>query len=294
MMEFPLWAAFGLTSASLSAVMMLTQERLQVNGFAMAFWNKVATLCFMLPVMLYFGLPQNPVFYMLVAGQAMLWVVSDVVFFSAIPKVGAGVVSRILPISVILTFFLWFLFDLDLVGAYLSTPVRSGVVVLCLFVSVYFAMRLKNCPISWKALRLIWFVLFAAVVGPIGFKLVAQSTGLKEGVFAFVFCEAFVMVTCWLLWQWLRRPVENTILFSKEAAKGGFMIGAVSSLMVASNFAAIAYVDNPGIIPAIKFMDTFLIMAFYKATGRKEDADVVAGMGIVICAAVIILAKSYS
>lgn len=292
-MEFPLWAVFGLTSASLSAIMMLVQERLKINGFAMAFWNKVACITFMIPAVLYFGLPDNWVFYALVAGQAMLWVVSDVIFFTAIPKVGAGVVSRILPVSIILTFCLWFLFDPGLLSVYLETPVRSALVFVTLCASVYFATRLKHCPVSWEAFRLIWFVVFASIVGPIGFKLVTQHTNIQQGPFSFVFCEAVVMVTCWMIWYGLRRPVSRDILFSRESAKAGFIIGSVSSLMVASNFAAVFYVDNPGLIPAIKFTDTMIIMAVYKMTGRKETADVVAGLGIVGCAAAIIFLKAW-
>jgi len=292
-MEFPLWAAFGLTSASLSAVMMLTQERLKINGFAMAFWNKVACITFMIPAILYFGLPDNWVFYALVAGQAMLWVVSDVIFFTAIPKVGAGVISRILPISIIFTFCLWFLFDPGLLDDYMQVPMRSGLVFLTLCASVYFATRLKHCPVSWEAFRLIWFVVFASIIGPLAFKLVTQQTNLQQGPFSFVFCEAFVMVTCWLIWYWVRKPVTREVLFCKEAARAGFMIGSVSSLMIASNFVAVYYVDNPALVPAIKFTDTMIILIAYKFMGRKETADVISGLGIVVCAATIILLKSW-
>jgi len=292
-MEFPLWAAFGLTSASLSAVMMLFQERLKIDGFAIAFWNKIACIVFMLPIALYFGLPGSPMFYALVAGQAILWVISDVIFFNAIPKVGAGVVSRILPVSVIISFCLWFLFEPSLLGKYLEMPVRSGLVFATLCASVYFATRLKNCPVSWKALRLIWFVVFAAVIGPIGFKLITQHTNIQQGPFSYVACEAMIMVAYWLVWYFIRRPVPHNVLFSTAAVKGGFLIGSVSSLMAASNFAAIFYVDNPALIPAIKFTDTMIILIVYKLTGREEKADVISGLGIVLCAAIIIILKTW-
>lgn len=291
-MEFPLWAVFGLTSASLSAIMMLVQERLKVHGFAMAFWNKVACAAFMAPLVLYFGVPTDWVFYALVAGQAMLWVVSDVIFFTAIPKVGAGVVSRVLPVSVILTFCLWFFFDPGLFHHYLETPLRSGMVFITLCASVYFATRLKHCPVSWEAFRLIWFVVFAAVVGPLAFKLVTQHADIQRGPFTFVFFEAMVMVMCWSVWSYWRKPAPREILFSKKAIMAGFTIGSVSSLMVASNFAAFFYVDNPGLVPAIKFADTMIILIAYKMMGRKESADVLSGLGIVACAAAIVLLKS--
>lgn len=291
-MVFPLWALFGLISASLSAVMMLVQERLKIAGFAIAFWNKVACIALMAPFALYFGLPDNPIFYGLVVGQALLWVVSDVIFFDAVAKTGAGVISRLLPISVILTFCLWFVFDPSLLGEYLDTPIRSALVFLTLCASVWFSMQLKACPVSWKALRIIWFVVFAAVAGPILFKLVAQHTDIQRGPFSYVVVEASVMVMLWSLYYLIKKPVPRAVFFHRDSIKAGFIIGIFSSLMIAANFAAIFYVDNPGLVPAVKFTDTLIIMLFYKMTGRKEDANVIAGMGIVACAAVIIILKA--
>ena len=291
-MEFPLWAVFGLTSASLSAIFMLIQERLKVNGFAMAFWNKVGCALFTMPAAFYFGFPDNGMFYAIMFAAALLWVVSDVYFFEAIPKVGAGTVSRVLPVSIILSFFLWFLFDHALLQKYLSEPVKSVGVIATLFASVYFATRLRHCAVSWRAIRLLWFVIVASVAGPILMKLITQQSPVSQGPFAFVFCEALFMVACWVLWYFIRKPVPREVLFSKEAAKGGILVGAISGLMVASNFAAIHFVDNPALVPAVKFTDSIIILMFYRATGRKEDSDLIAGFGIIACAAAIIILKS--
>lgn len=292
-MIFPLWALFGLISASFSAGVMLVQERLKIEGFAIAFWAKVACIVLMAPLALYFGLPDNPVFYALVCAQAVLWAISDVIFFNAIARTGAGVISRLLPMSVIITFCLWFLIEPALLVTYLETPVRSALIFTTLCATVWFAMQLKQCAVSWQALRLIWFVLFAAVVGPLLFKLVAQHTDIQRGPFSYVVVEALFMVTLWLIYHTIKKPVPRAVMLSPSAIKAGFAVGFFMSLMVASNFAAMFYVDNPGLVPAVKFTDTLLIMLFYKLTGRKEDANVWAGLGIVACAAVIIVLKSY-
>lgn len=292
-MDFPLWAVFGLTSATLSAGVMLVQERVKLHGFVMAFWNKIACMVLMLPLLFVFGVPDNPYFYMLLFGQAVLWVISDVIFFGAIPLVGAGVVSRILPVSVILTFCLWFVIDPALLGEYLQKPFVSGAIFMTLCASVYFAMRLKNCSISWQAVRVIWFVIFAAVIGPLAAKLVMGQASFRQGPFAYVFFEAFAMVSMWLVYYAFRRPVAASELFSRQALKGGFMVGAFSSLMVATNVAAIQLVDNPGLIPAIKFTDTVIILMYYRLVRHQEKADVISGLGIVACAAVIIVLKSF-
>lgn len=291
-MEFPLWAALGLVSATLSTGVMLTQERARLNGFVMAFWNKVACAVLMLPFVVYFGAPDNPYFYAILFTQALLWVVSDVIFFNTINSAGAGVVSRILPASVILTFFLWFAVDPQTLDKYLETPWRSLAVVGALCASVYFVMRLRRCPVSWAAVRMIWFVIFAAVLGPMAGKLVMGQSTFAQGPFAYVFFEALAMLGMWLVYYALRRPVPVAELFSSRAVRGGFTVGVFSSLMVASNAAALGLVDNPGLLPAVKFTDTFLILLYYRISGRREDSDVIAGLGIVACAVVIIVLKS--
>jgi hypothetical protein len=291
-MEMPLWAVFGLISATLSAGVMLVQERVKLDGFVMAFWNKFAAMLFAVPMVLYFGLPSSPVFYVLLFGSAFVWAIGDVIFFNAIPKVGAGVVSRILPASVIITFFLWFLIDPAVWQKYLDTPGRSALVVLVLLGSVYFATRLKNCPVTWEAVRLIWFVFVAAVAWPLVAKLVMGQASPAQGPFAYVFFESLAMVLLWSAYYAFKKPVAWRTLISKKSLKGGFLVGAFSSLMVASNVAAIGLVDNPGLIPAVKFTDTVIILFYYRMISHREKADVISGLGIVACAAAIIILKS--
>lgn len=216
-MEIPYWAILGLISATLSSGVMLTQERRKLPGFVMAYWSKAACVLFALPFVLYFGLPQSPLFYGILVAQALLWVISDVIFFNTINKVGAGMVSRILPASVILTFFLWFLVDPAALQKYLATPYLSLGVVAALSLSVYFAMRLKNCPLSWAAVRMIWFVIVAAVLGPMAIKLLLGQSSFSQGPFAYVFCEGLFMLLLWSAYYLWKRPVEPALMFNGAA-----------------------------------------------------------------------------
>lgn len=291
-MEFPLWALFAFITAAASALVLILPERLKCDGFALAYWNKVTALLIMIPFVIYAGLPSQWEFYALVAAQAMLWVISDVIFFRALPDVGAGVVSRLLPATVIVTFVAWFAFDPALLGDYAQTPLRSVLVFLTLCGSVYFATRLKKDPVSWAAVRRIWFVLFAAVIGPLMYKMVTKHTTIEQGPFSFVLVESLVMVTVWSVYAGVKKPVPAAVLFSKESMRGGAMVGAAMCVMSLSKFAAMHYVDNPGLVPAVKYLDAILVMAYYRAIGKVEKADVLAGLGIVACAAAIVLLKS--
>ncbi len=291
-MDFPLWIFFALVCAIASAGVLIFPERLKCDGFALAFWNKVTAFVLMVPLVIYTGLPYQWEFYALVATQAMLWVISDVIFFRALPEVGAGVVSRLLPMTVVITFVLWFLFDHELLKTYLDSPEQSILVLgtLCLF--VYFAMRLKKDPITWSAVRRIWFVLFAAVIGPLMYKMVTQHTNIEQGPFAFVMFESLVMVTAWSVFYVVKNPIPKTVLFSHAALKAGAIVGTVMCVMSLSKFAAMHYVDNPGLVPAIKYLDAVFIMAYYRIIHKTEKADVAAGLGIVACAVAIVVLKS--
>ena len=219
-MEFPIWAVFALPCALSSAFVLLIPEKVKCDGFALAFWNKVAAFVFMIPLVLYMGMPTQWEFYALVAAQACLWVVSDVIFFRALPEVGAGVISRILPVAAILTFVFWFAFEPSLLQDYLSKPILSAVVFAALCGSVYFATRLKHDPVTWRAVRMIWFVLFAAVIGPLMYKMVTKHTTIDVGPFAFVLFEAFVMVSIWSVYYAIKKPIPKSVLFAKESLPG--------------------------------------------------------------------------
>lgn len=291
--EFPLWAIFGLGAAVLSTAMMLVQEKFKADGFSLAYWNKVFCAVIMIPFVIWQGLPDSPVFYALLAAQALLWVVSDVIFFRAIPAVGSGVVSRIRPIAVIFTFVIWFFVDPKTLDLYLQTPVRFALIFLVLCGSVYFTMRIKKCPVTWAAIKMIWFVIFASAVGPIMAKLVMQHAPLSQAPFAWVFCEALFMLTLWSLYYAVRRPVALSTLISPLSIRTGGYVALIASVMVILNVVAIHYADNPAYLPAIKFLDSIIILGVYKIQGRKETADVRAGMGIVACATALIILKSW-
>lgn len=290
--SIPPWVFLGLGSSALSAFVLLTQEKFKADGFALAFWNKATCAVLMVPFLFTYGLPDNPVFYMLVAANAVLWAISDVIFFRAIPIVGAGTVSRILPAAVILTFICWFIFDPALFHTYLQTPVRFGLIFLVLCLSTYFAMRIKNCPLSWQAVRLIWFVIFAATAGPIAMKLITQQSPMSQGPFAYVFVEAVFMMTLWGIYYMFRRPVLAGVMTSALSLKAGATVGAISAVMIGMNVMAIYHTDNPAYLPAIKFLDAIFILWVYRWMGKKEDADIVAGLGIVGCAAALVILKS--
>lgn len=272
--------------------MMLLQERFKLNGYALAFWNKAACFLITVPFVIIHGLPSAPLFYVFLALTAVIYAISDVVFFSSIPKSSAGAVSRLVPSASILSFVLWFAIDPELLDKYLSSPVITLLIftTLCLF--AFFAFRLKKCNVTMETLRNVWFVIFAATVGPIFTKLTTYYAPMEQAIYAYVCFQALMMMVLWLAYLFIRKPVSPSMFFSRVNWQYGLIIGSVSAAAILLKFTSFFYVDNPAYIPAIIALDSVFILFFYKLRGRKIEGDILSGLGIVACAVALIVLKA--
>lgn len=288
----PAWVLLALLSSSLSAGQMMVQDHFKVAPFPMAFWTKAACATLMLPLALWAGLPTDPVFYICIALQAFLWVVSDVVFYKAIGEVGAGPVSRLMPTTMIVSFFLWFLFDWPLASAYIADPVHSLTIIGILGLIVFFASHLRKCEVTRRAFRALWFVLAAGVTGTIFMKIITRYANLQQGVYAYVLFEAGMMLSYWSIYYLVKKPVAKRIMFGKKTIRCGLGAGAFGAFAVATRYAAFYSVDNPAYVLALRYMDVVIILAAYAIMGKRERANIWAGIGLAACAAMLILAKS--
>ena len=291
-MIIPLWAVFGIGTAVLSACMMLMQERLQVNGYALAFWIKAACVLVTLPFVIIHGIPPDPLFYIYLFLTAILYAISDVVFFTSITKTGAGAVARLIPSASIFSFLLWFTIDPALLDKYLSAPVIFALILLTLCLFAFFAFRLKKCKITMNTVRAIWFVIFAATIGPVLTKMTTFYASKDVAIYSYVFFQALMMMVLWLAYLFVRKPVPVSDFFSRGAAGRGLLIGTVAAAMVLMKFTSYYYVDNPAYIPAIIALDSVLILFVYKLWGRKAEGDLASGFGIVACAITLIVLRA--
>ena len=291
-MIIPIWAVFGLATAFFSAVMMLMQEHYKVNGYALPFWIKVACVIVSVPFMMMNGIPAHPMFYFYLGLSAIIYAISDVVFFSAIPKTSAGSVSRLVPSAGVIGFLLWFLIDPALLDKYMQVPVVAGLILTTLCLFAFFAFRLKKCHVTMQTLRDVWFVIFAATTGPILTKMITLYADMEQARYAYIFFQSLMMMTLWVVFMAIRRPVPFSTFFARATWQRGLMIGLVAAVMLLTKFTSYYYVDTPAYIPAMIALDAVIILFYYKMKGKKIEGDVASGLGIVACAAALIILKA--
>ena len=291
-MVFPLWAFCGLGIAALSATAMLIQERFKVDGIAIALWNKIVCITAMVPFVIHYGLPHEIRFYVLMACSALIFAVSDVIYFSGISAAGAGTISRLLPVSVIFSFVLWFAVEPHSFLPYLQKPVITALIFLVLCLWAYSASHLKKCAVSMKALRTIWFVIFANIIGPPIIKGALDSADVVQGIYSYPFVEGLMMLSIWSIYLYVRKPMKISVLFSRPVWRGSLLFGTVNAIGMVVVALGFGRADNPAYITALEFLNSFLILLVYTATGRKNDGNIIAGIGMVACAAILIILKA--
>jgi len=285
------WAIYGLLSAALTAVMMLMQEKLKVEPFSLALWCKIACVVALLPVMPFIGFPTDPWFYIWTFPTAVIFAVADVILFRHLPLVGAGVVSRVLPVTVIVGFFLWFAADPSIISQYTDKPLISALIAASLCAAAFFSMRLRKCEVSMKALRVLWFVMLSNIAGPMLTKVAMNHAPVMQGAIAYTFVQALMMVAIWLCWLYIAKPVAPGSLLKKKIWQPGLAIGGVMVLGVTVYVLSVATVDNPAYVSAIRLVNTVMILAAHKMMSRKDESDVASGLGIVASAAALIVLR---
>lgn len=288
-----IWITLGIVAAIVSSGIPLVQEKHKGNPFAVAIWVKIGVALLTLPFVLYFGLPDNPRFYIFAGLSAAIWSISDVIYYRSVSEVGAGIVSRVLPSAAILSFLVWFMINPDQLQKYLDNPIQGGLIFLIIIVASLLAMLMKKCPVSWRGLQLVWFVLMAAAIGPLVEKISMGDTPKMQTPFAMTFIQAVMMLGFWAVFALIKRPISLTTFTLPTSWKTGLMISTFMTVVLCARFTALQYVENPAFLSVILFTDSLWILLYYRLIGRKDDSKIWVGLGIVGCAAALVLVKSF-
>ncbi len=294
-----LWISLGLLSALLSTIGAVLSERSQVPSRALASWFRLTSVIACLPFVTALTLPTAWEYWALVIFSALIMGINDVVIFNAIKSIGAGPTSRFRRTSILITFILWLIISPSLVTRYVEYPIVGMTILATHIMAVIFALRLKQSETSWAGLKMLWFPILAASLAPIISKLSFDYTSSTfQGVFSYIFIQS----TAVLLGYWLYATVRNGWQaipndLHSMAAGGAWKAGAVISGafvggLVAKHY-AYSLVENPAYISVLLLTDTLWLLLYHRLAGVKDKTDVASGMGIVGCAAALILIQIF-
>lgn len=291
-MEGPGWIIFSLIAAFFSAVMYLVNQYLKQPGHMLVFWSRVAVIIFLTPVMTKLHLPTDWRFYAAVLATVFVGTVSDIKTFNISAKYGGGVVSRVQPLIVWGSFFLWFAFDPSLFGKYLAHPLNTLGILLALAGCVYFSQRLNRCSITRAAFIEMLPALCGYVLTTVLNKYAMGHGEVHGAVIGYMYVQSIIAVCVlgpYVAWRekGFRAVSQKWVTKGMLAATLLMTFGWISH-MVYKNY-AMAFTQNPAYQAALNLTAPVFISAFYFFVKHKEEADVKSGFGIVACAVLLAL-----
>jgi hypothetical protein len=286
-----MWILFAALATCGAAAMPLLHQHFKPDSASMLFWMRVTSFLALAPIVFWMGAPQNPWFYIGTLGIAVWMSINDVIYFNAVKKHGAGVITRILPGAAILTFFLWFAFDWDLISVYIANPGRSIIILAIMLFGVWCAAHLTRDAVSIAAVRDIWFVLLSATIGPIIVKIVLSFAPHAVGPLAFVAVQGIIVAVLYLGHHLKTQTVPPAIFFGRASLRIGAIIALASILSIGARGYAIQYVDNPAYVSMVALTAPVLIAAVERALGHQDSSNQWAGFGLVIAAILLAVFK---
>jgi hypothetical protein len=300
-MHGPGWAVFSLIAAVFSGGFYLVNQYLRQPGHALVFWMRVIVVVFMTPLVAYQPIPQNPMFYVMVLLTALLGIGADVRTFNVSAKYGGGVVSRVVPMVVWGSFFLWFAFHPHLIFEYMAHPLNTAAVLAALGGCVYFSIRLNRCEVSRAAMIDMLPALLAYTVTTVLNKE-AMTLGKTAGTYAgavyfYMYVQslaAVLMLGPYTIWHDMRNrrrdPALRRAVWRSQLMIPAALLAALVWIchMIYKNY-AMAYTPNPAYQMAVNLTTPVFISIFYYFMKHREESDVLSGMGIVVCAIILAL-----
>lgn len=305
------WALFSLVSAVFSAGFYLVNQYWRMPGDLLVFTMRIMIVAMMTPYVADLDWPQDPLFYLAVLVTVVSGTSADVRTFNASAKFGAGMVSRLMPVTVLIAFFLWFAIRPALLFEYLAQPLLTGGILLSLGGCVYFAMRLNRCEVSRSAMVYMTPALAGYTISTVLNKY-AMDFGAGTGDFAavvygYMYIQsliALLLVGPYVLWT-RRKPVQPALVNALPVTPPRpavqirpLLLASLAaafvwiSHMVFKNY-AVAYSESPSYQAAINLTAPVMIAIVYRVVGHREETDVRAGMGIVAAALLLVVVTAF-
>lgn len=288
-----MWILLALLHSFTSLGFFVFADFSKLKGLPLMFWLRVFGTIFLIPVIFILPPPTNPIFYLTVIGTSLIFCYTDVKFVGLSSEKGAGLSTRLETFTVWVVFILWTLINPDLLNKYLENPIKFLGIVFSIGACCFFSLRLKNCAISWDAVKKIFPAVCLGSVGFILGKIAVNTSPINIGVWYYVLFQAglsFVLYSIFICFDSWKNPekYEAKPIANKRAIFFGFIMSVSFLINMVVKYYAIWAVENPAYVSMIGMLSPFWVVILYKLIGRKENLDVISGLGIVLSCALLI------
>lgn len=282
------WVGLSMGSAVTAAIMPILHEKIRAERLSMLFWLRTVMLIIALPVLFIVGWPTDPVFYVATFVTAFIWAYADLSSFRATEEFGAGAITRLIPLNVLVTFVMWIVIDPDVLYGYLDNPVQGAGIVAATCGAVFFAMRMQKNPVSRHALRALGPVILMSGMGVVFAKIALDQADMHSGVFGYMVVQAFFMILIFGALEAVWHPVPRAVFAGRVAIQTGFLMGLNSVAHLIFKSYAYQLVANPAYVSVVILTTPLWVLLYYRLVKKQVVGDIKAGLAVVVCAAALI------
>ncbi len=291
------WVGLSMGSAVTAAIMPIMHEKIRAERLSMLFWLRTVMLLISLPILCFLGWPVDPVFYVATFVTAFIWAYADLSSFRATEEFGAGAITRLIPLNVLVTFMMWIVIDPDVLYSYLDDPLRGLGVVAAMCGAVFFAMRMQRNPVSRHALRSLGPVILMSGMGVVFAKIALDHYGagssIHSAVFGYMAVQAFFMILIFGALEAVWHPVPRAVFAGRVAIQTGILMGINSIAHMIFKGYAYQIVENPAYVSVIILTTPLWVLLYYRLVRKQNVGDMASGFLVVACAALLVYFTSF-
>ncbi|MDX1940285.1 MAG: hypothetical protein SFU99_07020 [Saprospiraceae bacterium] len=234
----------------------------------------------LLPFTFFIPPPVDPIYWLATLSGASMVIAHDVSLFNVSAKYGAEVALRLRPLILPIVFILWLLIRPEQITILLANPLMAGAILACIISATFFLTQLRKCLISKAAFYEMIPVILTGIVFEIVNKTAMDHATFPENSLYFVFTLSGAPLLVSFLFAGKKAPAMLKDMAS--IPRHGLLLGTLVVFSMAMKNVAMIYTPNPAYVTAITLTAPFWISLYLKIRGEKEQADWIAGTGLVI------------
>lgn len=241
------WAAAIVNSIALATYLTINQH-FKIKGSVLMVYRGLVKAILCIPLMLFFPPVSGWEFYFFTALLGLLMSYVDNRYMNAISKFGAEIPASFQPLTVVVSFVVWWLIDKEEFFAISQNLWVLFGVLSCLLMAAASMWLLSKSKFSMQAFRYLLLALIMIVFGDIIFKL-AMENGEENFISALVYftfvISLFIGIPNLIV---VIKEKDVKLLFEKKSFFVGMTMILVISIVTISKGYALLKVPNPAYV----------------------------------------------
>lgn len=255
-----MWILFALITSIANAFYYLSLQNAKINANAFMVYRGFIVVLMLLPVVLYFPVKFDLIFYLMSILQGVIVAYADYLCFKINKNYGSETVSSITPLTVVIVFVLWCFISPDIILNYLNHPIKTVFIIFALLGVVWALLNYRKAPLTKKAFVYLIPVLFLSSVVSILNKLIMTYSGenpLLSACWRVLILSLIIGVVHTSVYIKKKLPLKD-LVDTKMLYKGKVFILLIIALVCKS--LAMLYTQNPAYVSCIVYLTSIWIM----------------------------------